>query len=49
LTQSVYTMDAAATAAYALGLPIPADWDGVPVLEAFGLPAAVRPLKVCLH
>jgi arylsulfatase A-like enzyme len=49
LTQSVYTMDTAATAAYALGLPIPADWDGVPVLEAFGLPAAVRPLKVCLH
>jgi predicted AlkP superfamily pyrophosphatase or phosphodiesterase len=47
LTQSVYTMDTAATSAYALGLPIPADWDGVPVLEAFDLPAAVRPLKVC--
>jgi hypothetical protein len=31
-------MDTAATAAFALGLPIPADWDGVPVYEAFGLP-----------
>ena len=40
-------MDTAATAAYALGLPIPAEWDGVPVLEAFGLPAAVRPQTVC--
>jgi predicted AlkP superfamily pyrophosphatase or phosphodiesterase len=47
LTQSIYTMDTAATAAYALSLPIPAEWDGVPVLEAFGLPAAVRPLAVC--
>ena len=40
LTTSIYTMDTAATAAYALGLPIPAEWDGVPVYEAFGLPAA---------
>lgn len=40
LTSSVHTMDAAATAAFALGLPIPAEWDGVPVYEAFGLPAA---------
>jgi hypothetical protein len=32
-------MDTAATAAYALGLPIPPEWDGVPVYEAFGLPA----------
>jgi len=36
LTQ-VYTMDTAATAAYALGLPIPEEWDGIPVYEAFGL------------
>ena len=35
LTQ-VYTMDTAATAAYALGLSIPEEWDGVPVYEAFG-------------
>lgn len=38
LTTPVHIMDTAATAAFALGLPIPADWDGVPVYEAFGLP-----------
>ncbi|NWG08200.1 MAG: alkaline phosphatase family protein [Chloroflexi bacterium] len=38
LTIPVHTMDTAATAAFALGLPIPAEWDGVPVYEAFGLP-----------
>jgi hypothetical protein len=39
LTTPIHTMDTAATAAFALGLPIPAEWDGVPVYEAFGLPA----------
>ncbi|MBN2116859.1 MAG: alkaline phosphatase family protein [Anaerolineales bacterium] len=38
LTTPIHTMDTAATAAFALGLPIPAEWDGVPVYEAFGLP-----------
>ena len=38
LTTLIHTMDTAATAAFALGLSIPADWDGVPVYEAFGLP-----------
>ena len=38
LTSLVHTMDTAATAAFALGLPIPGEWDGVPVYEAFGLP-----------
>ena len=38
LTTAVHIMDTAATAAFALGLPIPAQWDGVPVYEAFGLP-----------
>ena len=38
LTTSVQTVDTAATAAFALGLPIPPEWDGVPVYEAFGLP-----------
>ena len=38
LTTLIHTMDTAATAAFALGLPIPAEWDGVPVYEAFGLP-----------
>jgi len=47
LPVQVHTMDTAATAAYALGLPIPAEWDGVPVLEAFGLPAVVRLQTVC--
>jgi predicted AlkP superfamily pyrophosphatase or phosphodiesterase len=39
LTDSVRIMDTAATAAYALGLPIPPEWDGIPVYEAFGIPA----------
>jgi predicted AlkP superfamily pyrophosphatase or phosphodiesterase len=39
LTTQVHTMDTAATAAFALGLSIPEEWDGVPVYEAFGLPA----------
>ncbi|MEW5941666.1 MAG: alkaline phosphatase family protein, partial [Chloroflexota bacterium] len=38
LTGYVHTTDTAATAAYVLGLPRPVDWDGAPVLEAFGLP-----------
>jgi len=38
LNAPVHTMDTAATAAFALGLPIPPEWDGVPVYEAFGLP-----------
>ena len=39
LTQ-VHTMDTAATAAHALGLFIPEEWDGVPVYEAFDLPVS---------
>ena len=38
LTTTVHTYDTAATAAYVLGLPIPPEWDGVLVYEAFGLP-----------
>ncbi len=38
LTTQVNTMDTAATAAFALGLSIPPEWDGVPIYEAFGLP-----------
>jgi arylsulfatase A-like enzyme len=38
LTSTVHTMDTAATAAFALGLAMPPEWDGVPVYEAFGLP-----------
>jgi predicted AlkP superfamily pyrophosphatase or phosphodiesterase len=48
LTSIVHTMDTAATAAYALGLPIPTEWDGVPVVEAFGLPVpAATQSKSC--
>jgi len=38
LTSPVHTIDTAATAAFALGLQIPPEWDGAPVYEAFGLP-----------
>jgi hypothetical protein len=38
LTSPIHTMDTAATAAFALGLPMPPEWDGVPIYEAFGLP-----------
>ena len=38
LVTTVHTMDTAATAAFALGLDYPEDWDGVPIYEAFGLP-----------
>jgi phosphopentomutase len=38
LETQVHTMDTAATAAFALGLTLPPEWDGVPVYEAFGLP-----------
>jgi len=46
LTTLVHTMDTAATAAFVLGLTIPAEWDGVPVTEAFGLPIE-RQSAVC--
>jgi arylsulfatase A-like enzyme len=40
----VSIMDTAATAAWGLGLVVPAEWDGRPVVEAFGLQA--EPLAV---
>jgi predicted AlkP superfamily pyrophosphatase or phosphodiesterase len=39
--------DTAATAAWALDLPIPAEWDGIPVQEAFGGQAQPRPEFRC--
>ena len=42
ITTQVHTMDTAATAAFALGLPIPPEWDGMPVFEAFGLPVTTQ-------
>ncbi len=47
LTSFVQTTDTAATASYALGLPLPAEWDGVPVYEAFGLPTPPRVPAAC--
>jgi len=47
LTSQISTTDTAATAAFALGLPIPTEWDGVPVYEAFGLPVKDRKWPVC--
>ncbi len=38
ITARLHTMDTAATVAYGLGLPLQADWDGIPVYEAFGEP-----------
>jgi predicted AlkP superfamily pyrophosphatase or phosphodiesterase len=38
LSSPIHIMDTAATAAFALGLDFPVEWDGVPVYEAFGLP-----------
>jgi arylsulfatase A-like enzyme len=46
LQTPVHTMDTAATAAYALGLTLPAEWDGAPILEAFGLPMG-KPSQAC--
>ena len=48
LTTLVHTMDTAATAAFALGLDIPYEWDGVPVYEAFGLPS-IKPSVECQY
>lgn len=47
LASPIQTTDTAATAAWALGLPLPPEWDGVPVTEAFGLPAQERPAGFC--
>lgn len=45
LTTTVHTMDTAATAAFALGLDAPGDWNGVPVYEAFGLPVVKQSVQ----
>lgn len=37
LNSVVKTMDTAATIAYALGLPLQPEWDGIPIYEAFGV------------
>jgi predicted AlkP superfamily pyrophosphatase or phosphodiesterase len=48
LTRPINITDTAATAAWSLGLPVPAEWSGRPVWEAFGLPEAEpRPEPRC--
>jgi predicted AlkP superfamily pyrophosphatase or phosphodiesterase len=47
LTSPIQTTDTAATAAWALGLPRPAEWDGWPVFEAFDQPIIPRPVPFC--
>jgi arylsulfatase A-like enzyme len=47
LTTPIHITDTAATAAYALGLSVPAEWDGIPVFEAFGLPVEPREATTC--
>ena len=47
LSTDINTTDTAATAAWALGLPRQAEWDGLPVLEAFGLPDESHPQPRC--
>jgi hypothetical protein len=47
LTTPIQTTDTAATAAWALGLPLPPEWDGWPVFEAFGQPIQPRPVPFC--
>ena len=47
LTTPIQTTDTAATAAWALHLPRPADWDGWPVYEAFGQTPLPRPAPFC--
>ncbi len=47
VARKISTVDTAATVAYALDLPIPEIWDGVPVYEAFGEPAPARVDRPC--
>jgi predicted AlkP superfamily pyrophosphatase or phosphodiesterase len=47
LSTEVNTTDTAATVAWALDLPLQPEWDGLPVLEAFGLPDEPHPQPRC--
>jgi len=47
LSTDVNTTDTAATVAWALDLPLQPEWDGMPVLEAFGLPDEPHPQPRC--
>jgi len=47
LAANINTTDTAATVAWALGLPLQPEWDGRPVLEAFGRPDEPHPQPRC--
>lgn len=47
IPRKISTVDTAATVAYALNLPIPEIWDGIPVAEAFGEPIPERIERPC--
>lgn len=47
LSTDINTTDTAATVAWALGLPLQPEWDGRPVLEAFGLHDEPHPQPRC--
>ncbi len=47
ISSPIQTIDTAATAAWALNLPRPVDWDGWPVFEAFGRILQLRPKPFC--
>ncbi|KXK14900.1 MAG: type I phosphodiesterase/nucleotide pyrophosphatase [Chloroflexi bacterium OLB14] len=47
LETKIYTIDTAATIAFALNLSIPVEWEGIPVYEAFGLPANLLRDEAC--
>jgi predicted AlkP superfamily pyrophosphatase or phosphodiesterase len=49
ITSPVSTTDTAATAAWALGLSIPPEWDGIPIYEVFELPYQTRPDPRCSY
>jgi predicted AlkP superfamily pyrophosphatase or phosphodiesterase len=47
LNTPIQTTDTAATLAWALRLPLPPEWDGIPILEAFGQPQPLRLQPFC--
>jgi len=47
LARPISVIDTGATAAYALNLPIPSTWDGIPALEAFGETSPIRSSFPC--
>ncbi len=46
-SRPISIIDTAATAAFALNLPIPASWDGLPAMEAFGGETQARLIYPC--